>query len=126
MASRIVVFGATGYTGRLTAEALVRRGATPVLAGRGEECLRQMADQLGDGLETAVADVGRPETVRALLEAGDVMLSTVGPFTRWGDPAAEAAIDAGAAYIDCTGETCPSSARSSRSSAPAPRRRAYP
>ena len=104
MASRIVLFGATGYTGRLTAEALVRRGATPVLAGRNQECLKQMADGLGDGLETAVADAGKPETVRALLQPGDVMLSTVGPFTRWGDPAAEAAIDARAAYIDSTGE----------------------
>ena len=100
----IVLFGATGYTGRLTAEALVKRGATPVLAGRNEKCLKQMAEGLGDGLETAFADVGKPETVRALLRAGDVMLSTVGPFTRWGDPAAEAAIDARAAYIDSTGE----------------------
>ena len=63
-----------------------------------------MAEDLGDGLETAVADVGKPETVRALLQAGDVMLSTVGPFTHWGDPAAEAAIDARAAYIDSCGE----------------------
>ena len=104
MASRIVLFGATGYTGRLTAEALVKRGANPVLAGRNEESLKQMAEGLGGGLETAVADVGKPETVRALLEADDVMLTTVGPFTRWGDPAAEAAIDAHAAYIDSTGE----------------------
>ena len=104
MASRIVLFGATGYTGRLTAEALVERGATPVLAGRNEGRLKQMAEGLGDGLETAVADVGKPETVRALLQVGDVMLSTVGPFTRWGDPAAKAAIDARAAYIDSTGE----------------------
>jgi short subunit dehydrogenase-like uncharacterized protein len=104
MASRIVLFGATGYTGRLTAEALVKRGATPVLAGRNQECLKQMAEGLGDGLETALADAGKPETVRALLQPGDVMLSTVGSFTRWGDTAAEAAIDARAAYIDSTGE----------------------
>ena len=84
--------------------AAFQRGAAPVLAGRNEERLEEMADGLCDGLETAVADVGKPETVRALLEVGDVMLSTVGPFTRWGDPAAEAAIDARAAYIDSTGE----------------------
>ena len=104
MASRIVLFGATGYTGRLTAEVLVKRGATPVLAGRNEERLKQMAEGLGDGLQTAAADVGKPETVRALLEAGDVILSTVGPFTHWGDAAAEAAINARAAYIDSAGE----------------------
>ena len=101
---RIVLFGATGYTGRLTATALVERGAAPLLAGRNERSLEAVAADLGGGLEVAVADVGRPESVRALLGSGDVMLSTVGPFTRWGDPAVEAAIDAGAAYLDSTGE----------------------
>jgi short subunit dehydrogenase-like uncharacterized protein len=48
--------------------------------------------------------VSRPESVRELLEGGDVMVSTVGPFARWGDAAAEAAIDAGAHYLDSTGE----------------------
>jgi short subunit dehydrogenase-like uncharacterized protein len=42
--------------------------------------------------------------VRSLLEAGDVMVATVGPFARFGDPAAEAAIDAGGWYLDSTGE----------------------
>ena len=42
--------------------------------------------------------------MRALVERGDVLLSTVGPFIRWGDEAAEAAIDAGAHYVDSTGE----------------------
>jgi short subunit dehydrogenase-like uncharacterized protein len=100
---RIVLFGATGYTGRLTAEALVARGARPVLAARNEERLRAMAADLG-GLEHAVADVSRPETVRALVQRGDVLLSTVGPFVRWGAPAVEAAVAAGAHYIDSTGE----------------------
>jgi short subunit dehydrogenase-like uncharacterized protein len=62
-----------------------------------------MASELG-GLDTAVADVSRPETVRALLEEGDVLVSTVGPFVRWGQPAVEAAIDAKALYLDSTGE----------------------
>jgi short subunit dehydrogenase-like uncharacterized protein len=42
--------------------------------------------------------------VRALVSHGDVLLSTVGPFVRWGAPAVEAAIEAGATYIDSTGE----------------------
>ncbi len=103
MTGRIVVFGATGYTGELTARALVAAGATPVLAGRNGERLRRLADSLG-GLQTAVADVGEPMTVRDLVEAGDVLVSTVGPFARWGEPAVSAAIDAGASYIDSTGE----------------------
>lgn len=104
MSARIVLFGATGYTGELTARALVERGARPVLAGRTKPRLDGLAGELG-GLETAVADVDRPETVRALLEPGDVLVSTVGPFTRWGGPAVEAAIAAGAHYLDSTGET---------------------
>ena len=105
MAGRIVLFGATGYTGRLVAQALVDRGARPVLAGRNVDSLKRLADELGaDGLETRGADVSRPETVRALVEAGDVLVSTVGPFQRFGDAALEAAVEAGAHYIDSTGE----------------------
>ena len=104
MAGRIVVFGATGYTGRLTAEALVERGERPVLAGRDSGRLTQLAAELGGGLDVAVADVGRPETVMALVGEGDVLVATVGPFVKFGDAAAEAAIAARAHYIDSTGE----------------------
>jgi short subunit dehydrogenase-like uncharacterized protein len=104
MAGRIVLFGATGYTGRLTAEALVARGAQPVLAARSATSLEALATELGGQVETAVADVSRPETVRALVMAGDVLLTTVGPFARFGVPALEAAIAAPATYIDSTGE----------------------
>ncbi len=51
-----------------------------------------------------MADVARPETVHALVKQGDVMVATVGPFVKWGEPAAEAAVRAGAHYIDSTGE----------------------
>ena len=104
MAGRIVLFGATGYTGDLTARALVARGARPVLAARNAERLAALAAELG-GLETQVADVAQPDSVRALVQRGDVLVSTVGPFTRWGEPALQAAIGAGAHYIDSTGET---------------------
>jgi short subunit dehydrogenase-like uncharacterized protein len=103
MAERIVVFGATGYTGDLVSRALVDRGAHPVLAARNEARVRALAEELG-GLEWAIADVGRPDTVRALVERGDVLVSTVGPFARWGEPAVQAAIGAGAHYLDSTGE----------------------
>lgn len=104
MAGQIVVFGATGYTGRLTAEALVRRGQKPVLAARNPTRLNELVADLGGGLETRVADVSRPDTVHALVEKGDVMVATVGPFMKWGDSAAEAAVQAGAHYLDSTGE----------------------
>jgi short subunit dehydrogenase-like uncharacterized protein len=103
MAGRIVVFGATGYTGRLVAEQLVARGQKPVLAARSAQRLEQLAAELG-GLETAVADVARPASVAGLVEAGDVLATTVGPFARWGGAALDAAIGAKAHYIDTTGE----------------------
>jgi short subunit dehydrogenase-like uncharacterized protein len=103
MAGRIVLFGATGYMGELTARALAGRGERPVLAARNAQRLEALAAQLG-GLDTAVADVGRPDTVRALVERGDVLVSTVGPFERHGEPAVQAAIAAGAHYLDSTGE----------------------
>jgi short subunit dehydrogenase-like uncharacterized protein len=103
VAGRIVLFGATGYTGRLTAEALVERGAAPVLAGRSAERLAALSADLG-GLLTHVADVADPSSVRGLVETGDVLVSTVGPFTRWGEPAVRAAVSAGAHYLDSTGE----------------------
>ena len=103
MSGRIVVLGATGYTGALTARALVDSGAAPVLAARSGERLDKLAEDLG-GLERHVADVTDPATVRALVERGDVLISTVGPFDRWGATAIEAAIATGATYFDTTGE----------------------
>jgi short subunit dehydrogenase-like uncharacterized protein len=101
--AHIVLFGATGYTGRRTAEALVARGARPVLAGRDPGRLAALAERLG-GLRTARADASDPASVRALIGDGDVLVSTVGPFLRLGWPAVEAAVDAGAVYLDSTGE----------------------
>src|SRR3954447_5316641 len=99
----IVLFGATGYTGRLVADALVKEGAKPLLAARNEAAVAKMAAELG-GLDTAVADVTKPGTLRTLVDKDTVLVSTVGPFLRWGSTAIEAAIDAGAIYLDSTGE----------------------
>ena len=108
---RIVLLGATGYTGRLTAEALVRAGMAPVLAGRSHDRLTELAGVLApfapiDAAPTiASADVTDPRSVRALLHGpDDVLVTTVGPFTRLGGPALAAAIDAGCGYVDSTGE----------------------
>jgi short subunit dehydrogenase-like uncharacterized protein len=101
--SRIVVFGATGYTGRLTARACVDRGLRPVLAGRDPGKLQALSEELG-GVEIAVADADRPETVRALVERGDVLISTVGPYGRYGEAAIAAAVESGAHYLDLSGE----------------------
>ena len=101
--ARIVLFGATGYTGRLTAERLVALGERPLLAGRSEERLASLAADLG-GLEWQRADVFRRNSVFDLVEEGDVLVSTVGPFAKWGEPAVGAAIAARGTYLDSTGE----------------------
>ena len=109
---RIVLLGATGYTGRLTAEAMVRAGLAPVLAGRRHDAVVRLADRLAplapspDLAPTiAIADAADPASVRRLISAGsDVLVSTVGPCMEWGEAAVEAAVEAGAAYLDSTGE----------------------
>ncbi|CBL43801.1 conserved hypothetical protein [gamma proteobacterium HdN1] len=101
--SEIVLFGATGYTGALTAKAMVARGLKPVLAGRNRSSLEALANQLG-GLPVRIADVADPQSVYQLVKEGDVLVSTVGPFARWGSPALDAALAAKAHYLDSTGE----------------------
>ncbi|RBY96347.1 saccharopine dehydrogenase [Blastococcus sp. TF02-8] len=103
MTARIVLFGATGYTGARTAEALVAAGARPLLAGRNTAKLDALAERLG-GVETARADVTDPGSVRELLGPGDVLVTTVGPFLQLGQAAVDAAVEAGAVYLDSTGE----------------------
>jgi short subunit dehydrogenase-like uncharacterized protein len=107
MAARIVLLGATGHTGGRTAEALVARGLRPVLAGRDPDRIESLAAGLGGAsgpLETAITDVTDAPSVRALVGRGDVLVTTVGPFQRLGEPAVAAAADAGAVYLDSTGE----------------------
>jgi short subunit dehydrogenase-like uncharacterized protein len=109
MPGRIVLYGATGYTGALTAQAMIASGAHPVLAGRDQSRLTALSARLGqagDGteLETAVASAERPGSLRDLIGAGDVLVSTAGPFMKVGRPVVAAAVDAGAVYLDSTGE----------------------
>ncbi len=103
MAGRVILFGATGYTGELTARALVEAGVQPLLVGRSHDRVRALAEELG-GLETAVADVTDRSSVAAVLAKGDALVTTVGPFAKLGEPALEAAISVGAHYVDSTGE----------------------
>src|ERR1035437_4274537 len=104
MAGRIVLFGATGYTGTLVAEELAAQGVAAVLAGRNRERLEALRSRLIGDFTIETADVAAPATVAALVGAGDVLVSTVGPFARFGRPAVSAAVTRGAHYLDSTGE----------------------
>jgi short subunit dehydrogenase-like uncharacterized protein len=101
---RVVLFGATGYTGRLAARELRATRTPAVLAGRDQGRLEALAGELGGGFEVAVADSARPASVRALVGEGDVLVTTVGPFLVHGQAAVEAAVAAGAHYLDAAGE----------------------
>src|SRR5258708_24835919 len=106
---RIVLYGATGYMGGLTAQAMVAGGARPVLAGRDKGRLVAVGAGIsqavgGATLETAVAGAAGPGPLRDLLGPGDVLVSTAGPFLKVGRPVVAAAVDAGAIYLDSSGE----------------------
>jgi short subunit dehydrogenase-like uncharacterized protein len=110
MSSRVILFGATGYTGQLTAEAMARRGMSDVvLAGRDARRLTTLAATLAEAhgwdCLVAQADSTDPQSVRALVRSpDDVLVTTVGPFTKYGLAAIDTATSAGAVYIDSTGE----------------------
>ena len=103
MSARIVLFGASGYTGARTAQAMVARGLRPVLVGRDPERLAALGQRLG-GLESAYADAADRTSIIELIRADDVLVSTVGPFHKLGWPAIRTAVDVGAIYLDSTGE----------------------
>ena len=65
--------------------------------------MAELAERLG-GLEYVRADAMRQNTVFDLVGPDDVLVSTVGPFAKWGLPAVRAAVAAGCTYLDSTGE----------------------
>ncbi|MFJ6248476.1 MULTISPECIES: saccharopine dehydrogenase NADP-binding domain-containing protein [unclassified Streptomyces] len=103
MNSRIILLGATGYTGGLVLDALLRRGVEPTVAGRDPAALAALAARSG-GLDHLTVDAATPDDLRKHLRRGDVLITTVGPFERFGLPVAQAAADAGAHYLDSSGE----------------------
>jgi hypothetical protein len=99
MSGPILVYGATGFTGRCCVAALEDEGVPYLVGGRDAERLRRVAGPRCEGVR--VADAADP--VAALSGVGCV-ISAVGPFARHGLPVLDAAIAAGAHYIDTTAE----------------------
>ncbi|HJR46145.1 MAG TPA: saccharopine dehydrogenase NADP-binding domain-containing protein [Actinomycetota bacterium] len=99
----ILLFGATGYTGRLTAHALARRGADFAIAGRSRERLEALAAETGNP-DVRIAAVGDVDALVAALRDVKVMITCVGPFGELGWTAVDAALRARVHYIDSTGE----------------------
>ena len=97
-----MLYGASGYTGRLIAEEAVRRGHRPVLAGRSREKLRPLAERLG--LEVAVVGLRTCAAWWPRWRACPLVLHAAGPFIHTSEPMMQACLAAGAHYLDITGE----------------------
>jgi short subunit dehydrogenase-like uncharacterized protein len=109
----VVVFGATGFTGRLTAEYLARHapaGTRGALAGRNRAKLEEVRHGLANiNLATSElpllhADVEDPDSIRELARRTKVVISTVGPYIHYGEPLVAACAETGTDYVDLTGE----------------------
>ncbi|MPY55947.1 saccharopine dehydrogenase family protein [Streptomyces spongiae] len=103
----VVLYGASGSTGRLVAEYLREYSIPFVAAGRNKARIQEVMDKV-PGIETAdyeIAEVdGSVESLTRLFEGRAVVCNTVGPFMRYAEPVVEAAIRAGVHYLDTAGE----------------------
>ena len=101
---RIVLLGATGYTGQRVLLELLARGEQPTLAGRNRTKMLALAGRFETDLPVAEVDVASTADLARLLDRSDVVLSTVGPFMQLGIATVTAAAQAGAHYLDSSGE----------------------
>jgi short subunit dehydrogenase-like uncharacterized protein len=107
----IIVYGATGSTGRLVAEYLARRSRSNTsvrwaMAGRNLEKLATVRDEIGAASDTPllVADAGDPESLVAMVSQSKAILSTVGPYQVLGSGLVAACARNGTDYVDLCGE----------------------
>lgn len=97
-----LLYGATGYTGRLIARRAVDLGLRPVLAGRSAAKVLPLAAELG--LEHRVFGLGDAAAIRRGLAGVASVAHCAGPFARTALPMARACVETGADYLDITGE----------------------
>jgi short subunit dehydrogenase-like uncharacterized protein len=105
----LIVYGATGFTGRLVAEYLAQRYPTGVrwaMAGRSADKLATVRDEIGApaDLPLVIADADDPASLRAMCERATVILTTVGPYQHYGSDLVAACAATGTAYVDLCGE----------------------
>jgi short subunit dehydrogenase-like uncharacterized protein len=103
----IVVLGATGFTGALTAEYLAAHGPGVTrwaVAGRNRGKLEALRERLGLDVQILEADISDQASLRRIAEASRVVVTTVGPYVQYGEPVVAACAQAGTDYADLTGE----------------------
>src|SRR5450432_3730046 len=107
-----VVYGSTGYTGRLVAEHLMKtygaHGAVKwAMAGRSAEKLARVRDLIGapETLSLIVADAHNPAALEAMARRARVLITTAGPYQLYGSDLVAACAKTGTDYVDLTGES---------------------
>lgn len=96
-----LIYGATGYTGRLIAAEAAKRGMQPVLAGR-SAAIQALGEELR--LKTRRFDLKRPDQIAEGLDSVRLVLNCAGPFSRTARPLIEACLSTHCHYLDITGE----------------------
>ena len=104
----VVIYGVTGYTGRLVAEYCRELNIPFIAAGRNGASIKDVMSKV-PGVETADYEVAEVKThdvasLRALVKGSKVMLNMVGPFAKYGPEAVEACLEEGVHYTDTNGE----------------------
>jgi short subunit dehydrogenase-like uncharacterized protein len=107
----VIVYGASGYTGRLVAEHLAKRygvggEVTWAMAGRNAAKLAEVRDEIGAPKDTplVIADADDPASLDAMVRRAKAIITTVGPYQLYGDALIAACAAAGTDYLDLTGE----------------------
>lgn len=104
----IIVYGATGFTGRLVAEYLAATypALNWAMAGRSQAKLEQVREEVGAPatVPLIVADASDPASLAAVAARADVIITTVGPYQLYGSELVAACAAAGTAYVDLCGE----------------------
>jgi short subunit dehydrogenase-like uncharacterized protein len=107
----IVVYGASGFTGRLVAEYLASRSGEPhdltwAMAGRSLDKLAAVRDEIGAPKDTPLiaADAADPASLEAMLKRTKAVLTTVGPYQLYGTDLVAACVKSGTDYLDLCGE----------------------
>jgi short subunit dehydrogenase-like uncharacterized protein len=102
MSSSFLLYGATGFTGEPTARLAVEYGLQPIIAGRDEVRLEELAAELG--VESRVFDLHDPQKIEQALKDVSVVLNCAGPFIYTFKPIVDACLRTGTHYLDLTGE----------------------
>ena len=102
----LVVFGATGFTGKRVIKYLRDRKVkySVAIAGRSEAKLKELQKELGTSYAVLLADCSNPKSVEEMAKSAKVLLNCTGPFRFYGEVVVKACIDAKTHYTDITGE----------------------